>query len=435
MAASHSSDAVGALCAHQMRVKPHSVDMHGVRDHSRMNVLFVIHYPVFGGPHNQARLLAPELEARGVSMTVLLPAEAERPGGASARLREGGVEVVTVPLGRVRATLDPRRQLRFLSGFPQDVKAIRGVIRSRKIHLVQIGGLVNPHGAIAARAEGVPVIWQLLDTRAPMMVRRLLMPLVLRLSDVVMTTGHAVADEHPGAKGLGDRLRVFFPPADPGYFLRDGVDVSAARGAFGFSPEDRVIGTVGNLNPQKGHEYLLLAAAHARTRLDDVRVLIVGSSHDTHRAYERKLHGLCRKLGLTLDRDVVFAGSLDDVRPALAAMDVFVLSSVPRSEGAPTVIEEAMLMQLPVVATDVGSVRELVDHENTGVVVPSGDPRALANAIVRLLEQPQTRTEFGLRGRDRAVATFSDEECARVHLSAYEYAQVHANRERPRVHT
>jgi glycosyltransferase involved in cell wall biosynthesis len=392
-----------------------------------MNVLFVIHYPVFGGPHNQAQLLARSLTRNGVSMTVLLPDE---PGNAAERLKKAGVDVITIPLSRLRASLNPGLHIRFLGGFPRDILGIRKVIRARNIDLVQVGGLVNPHAAIAARLEKVAVVWQILDTRPPMALRRVMMPLVLRFSDVVMTTGRTVAKLHPGAERLGDRLRVFFPPVDPDAFHRVKISRSAARERFGFMPDDYVLGTVGNLNPQKGHEYLLYAAALARARERDVKVLVVGARHETHRAYEGRLYELSRQLGMTIGRDVVFTGALVDVRPALAAMDVFVLSSVPRSEGAPTAVEEAMMMELPVVATDVGAVREVVDDGQTGFVVPPRDPRALSDAILRILGDPQARERFGRRARERAVARFSSDECARTHLSAYEYALSADERER-----
>jgi glycosyltransferase involved in cell wall biosynthesis len=210
---------------------------------------------------------------------------------------------------------------------------MRALIRARAIDIVHVDGLVNPHGAIAGRLEDSAVIWQLLDTRPPMPVRRLFMHLVGRLSDAVMTTGQEVARVHPGADALGERLLSFFPPVDPEVFDLHSFDRQACRANFGFVPDDLVVGTVGNINPQRGHEYLLSAVARLRIVRPGTKALIVGSSHATHRGYERELYRLSDRLGLCVGRDVVFAGSLEDVRPALAAMDVFVLSSVPRSEG------------------------------------------------------------------------------------------------------
>jgi glycosyltransferase involved in cell wall biosynthesis len=350
-------------------------------------------------------------------MTVALPAEE---GTAAERLADAGVDVVQTELHRLRATPNPIDQFRFLTSMPREVRELRRLIR-RGVDVVQIGGLVNPHAAIAGRLEGAPVIWQILDTRPPMALRRIMMPLVLGLSDIVMTTGRAVADVHPGAAGLGERLQPFYPPVEPEVFSAIHGDRDAARVEFGFAAEDTVLVSVGNLNPQKGHDYLIRAAALARRRRPEVKALIVGASHPTHRDYAQGLHRLARELDLDSGRDIVFAGALTDVRPALAAADVFVLASVPRSEGAPTAIGEAMMMELPVVATDVGAVREVVEHGRTGYVVPPLDAQALAAAVLRVIDDPDARASFGPRGRVRAIERFSSDQCARVHLNAYEY--------------
>jgi glycosyltransferase involved in cell wall biosynthesis len=385
-----------------------------------VKLLVVIHYPVFGGPHNQALQLARALEPHGVAVTVLLPDY----GDAARRLRAAGIEVVLTPLHRVRATLRPGPLLGLVAHLPGEVQTIRRLIRERAVDIVQLGGLVNPHGAIAAKLEGTAVVWQLLDTRAPMVVRRLMMPLVVRLSDVVMTTGRGVGHVHPGADALGERLRPFFPPVDPESFRLESVDGSTARSSFGFVPDDLVLVSVGNLNPQKGHEYLLRAVALLRRDGHQAKALVVGAAHETHAAYEHELYTLCGRLGLVRGRDAVFAGAVDDVRPALAAGDIFVLSSVPLSEGVPTAVEEAMMMNRPVVATNVGAIPELVEDGVTGFVVPPLDARALADAILHAAD-PLVRSRMGTLARERAVALCSTERCAEVHLEAYELALEH----------
>jgi glycosyltransferase involved in cell wall biosynthesis len=384
-----------------------------------MRVLVVIHYPVFGGPHNQALVLARALRGRGVETTVLLPQDSLE---AVERFRAANVDVVTIPLHRLRATVNPLRHVPLLAFFWREISTIRRVIREREIDLVQVAGLVNPHSALAAKFEGVPIVWQLLDTRPPMALRRVMMPLVVRLADVVMTTGRGVANVHPGVERLGERLRVFFPPVEGAEFDPGVVDRTAARAEFGLALEDAVVGTVGNLNPQKGHEHLIEAVAIMRREQPRTRLLVVGASHDTHRAYERALHQLCERLGLIVGKDVVFAGVRSDVSTALGAMDVFALASVPRSEGAPTAIEEAMMFGLPVVATGVGSVAELVDHGRTGYIVAPLDPRALAHAALQLCDDAKLRARFGRRGRARALDLFSAQRCADVHVAAYELA-------------
>ncbi|MCH8950285.1 MAG: glycosyltransferase, partial [Chloroflexi bacterium] len=95
------------------------------------------------------------------------------------------------------------------------------------------------------------------------------------------------------------------------------------------------------------------------------------------------------------------------------------LPSVPLSEGAPTVILEAMLMGLAVIATDVGAVSEIVEDRVTGYVVPPEDPQAIAEATLRLLRDDDLRARMGRAGRKRAMERFSVERCVDVHLQAY----------------
>src|SRR6516225_6474319 len=110
--------------------------------------LFVIHYAVYGGPHNQALRLAGPLRERGWDTLVLLPDE---PGTAAARLRAAGVETLTVPLGRIRATRSFGPHFRLARDFRADVRRIEDAIRSRDVDLTLIAGVHNSQGALAAR--------------------------------------------------------------------------------------------------------------------------------------------------------------------------------------------------------------------------------------------------------------------------------------------
>ncbi len=384
-----------------------------------VRLLHVVHYPVFGGPHNQALRLAGPLAARGYRTIALLPNEL---GNAAERLRSAGVETVTMPLHRLRVQPDPLLQLRFLTGFPGEVRAIRQLIRERSIDIVLVCGLVNPHAAIAARLEGVPLVWQIVDTRPPMALRRLMMPVVTRLADVIMSTGMEVARAHPGATSLGSRLVPFFPPVDTNVFRPDAERRTSARQELGIADGSQVIGTVGNLNPQKGHEYLLRAAARIRSAQPELAVRVLGAHTPTQSAYERGLRAEAEELGLADAATLAFVDPGARVAEFLPAFDVFLLTAVPRSEGIPTVILEALACGIPVVATDVGGVREVVEDGVTGFVVPPLAPQAIADATLRLLNDPVMRTRMGEAARQRAVERYDVELCADVHVRAFEAA-------------
>lgn len=106
----------------------------------------------------------------------------------------------------------------------------------------------------------------------------------------------------------------------------------------------------------------------------------------------------------------------------MPALDVFVLTSVRRSEGIPTVVVEAMACGLPIVTTRVGGVAEVVDDGVTGVIVPAGDDVAIVEAVGRLLRKGGLRQEMGQLGRTRCESDFGLKGCADAHLDAYRRA-------------
>jgi glycosyltransferase involved in cell wall biosynthesis len=376
--------------------------------------LWISHFPVFGGPHNLALQLREPLLRLGAETTMLLPAEQ---GTAAMRLRAGGVPMVTIPLRRVRRSRDPRVHLSLVAGLPREVRNIRQVLREGEHDLVLLTGLANPHGAIAARLEGLPIVWQILDTATPRAVRAAVMPLVRRLADAVMFNGRTLVELHSGCRPLKQPTVLFTGPADTERFSPVTPDERAAmRAELGVPPDVPFVGTVANLNPMKGIEWFIRAAERVHQARPDTWFLISGACYDTHRGYLDQLEREMRSAAVPAERWIVRHEPPDRHYPAL---DVKLITSLPASEGRTTTAPEAMACGLPVVATDVGAVREVVEHETTGLVVPPLDPEALATATVRLLADPALRGELGRVARERAVARYSLLPSATVYIDCY----------------
>jgi glycosyltransferase involved in cell wall biosynthesis len=384
--------------------------------------LFVIHYPVFGGPHNQALRLARPLRERGWETVVLLPDES---GNAAERLRAAGVETVKAPFGRIRATRSVGSHVRLARNVRADVGRIESVLSDQDADLVLIGGLHNPHAALAARRAGRAIVWQVLDTNSPMVFRRLAMQGVTRLADVVMSTGHEVARTHPGALALGDRLVPYLPPVDTEEFAPDPEGKAAARAELGLEPSDLLVGTVNNVSPMKGHLTFIRAAAELRRRRPDVRFVLLGATFQDRSDYTRMLLGEAEALGLRLGSEFLLVDPGSRVSELAPALDLFWLTSEPRSEGIPTTVEEAMALGIPVVAADVGGVGEIVRDGETGALVPPRDVQALVAATEPLLDDAARRAQIGEAARRRAVAEFNLDRCADTHVVAFERAIEH----------
>jgi glycosyltransferase involved in cell wall biosynthesis len=386
-----------------------------------MKALCVVHSPFFGGPHNEALRLRGPLRRRGWEIEVAIPDE---PGTAAERLEAGGVPVHALPLSRLRASPDPRLLLRFVRGFGPTVRGLEAVIEAADADVVQIGGLVNPHAAFAARRAGAAVVWQIVDSRAPALLRHAAMPVVRRLADAVMFDGEALVELHGGRESLGAPAFVYFPPVDTERFMPSAEHRRAVREELGIPADAPVVGTVSSLNPMKGLEHFVDAAAQIAASRPETWFVVVGGAPETHLAYRERLRR--RADELALPNPVTFVGERADVERCYPSFDVHVIASLPRSEGTTTTAMEAQACGVPVVATRVAAVAEVVDDGVTGLLVPPERPHAIAEAVLQLLSDETRRARMGAAGRKAAVERFDAERVTDVYVHAYEAALAYA---------
>lgn len=154
-----------------------------------------------------------------------------------------------------------------------------------------------------------------------------------------------------------------------------------------------VIGTVGRLEREKGLNYLLLAMKIILTRFPNVKLDIIGDGSALN-----ELKNLSKKINIS--NSVNFFGKFVDVIPFYNKMDIFVLPSI--LEGFGIVLLEAMASGIPIVATNVDGIREVVINMSSGLLVPPKSPKAIADAISNLIENPQLRDNLVKEGLNRA---------------------------------
>jgi len=169
---------------------------------------------------------------------------------------------------------------------------------------------------------------------------------------------------------------------------------------FGIQPGGKVIAVVGRLSEEKNHELIFYALQKVLGTYPDVHLLCVGSGP--------RLDEL-KKLAKQLDIDdkVIFTGYRSDIPSILSAIDLLVLAS--KFEGVPNVLLEAMAAARPIVATSVGGVPEIITDGETGLLVPSMDVKAMAEAIIRILTDENMAQEMGRKGQEAVKKNFSVE--------------------------
>jgi glycosyltransferase involved in cell wall biosynthesis len=308
-------------------------------------------------------------------------------------------------LPRVEAVADEVREFPLRSfKSPASVQTLREFaswLRSRRIAVVQACDLyANVFALTGAALAQVPVrvgarreIAPPDKTRTHLAAQRLAYRAAHRI----------VANSTAGA----ERLREEGVTEAKITVIPNGIDVSAFPAPLERSRR-RVVATVANLRPEKGHDVLLRAAAIVRQHVPDARFLIVGDG---------VLRDSLRELATTLGVDdvVEFLGHREDVPALLAASDIFAFPS--RTEAFPNGLIEGMAAGLPAIASGVGGMLELIAHRENGLLVPPGDEHALASGLIELMLRDSLANELAAAARgtiqtrysfERMVESFTD---------------------------
>jgi glycosyltransferase involved in cell wall biosynthesis len=351
--------------------------------------------PAEGGVAHYVLTLSTELNARGWSVDV-----ACSPGALADKLRSRGINVLLFPLVR---ELSPRRDL-------VATLQLWNAIRKRGYSLVHThSAKAGVTGRIAARIAGTAVVhtpnaWSFLIAHSAF--KRWVYVVVERVLALLSSRIVCVSSEELelGRRVVGFEGKLRLVPN--GVALSPGTHNPNRR-------EELVVGTVTRLARQKGIDYLVRAAEGVCAERSGVRFSVAGGGPDAERLKAETEHrGLRERFE--------WIGPVQEPWGYLEQIDIFVLPSL--WEGMPFVLLEAMEFGLPVVATDVGGVRDVIPNETFGIVVPPADPHALQEAILRYVDSPQLCKINGTMARRRILQEFSQERMVERTLSVYSEA-------------
>ena len=328
------------------------------------------------------------LREAGHRVVVTVP----RPGPLLAELAARGVRtaVIDVPVLR-KSLLSPPGLLRFAAGTLRALPAVFGLLRRERPAAVYVNTVTIPLWFAAARLTGRPVLGHVHEAEegVPRPVRAALaLPLLLAATVVVNSRASGAAlDVVPG---LRRKVRLLYNGV-PG----PAADLPAPAGAA------RLV-LVGRLSPRKGTDVAVDAVALLRAEGRDVTLDLAGSVFPGYEWYEERLRAQVAAHGL--GDAVRFLGFVPSVWEAHAAGDVVLVPS--RVEPFGNTAVEGQLAGRPVVVSGTQGLVEIVEHGKTGLVVPPGDPAALAGALRTLLDDPAYAAELAAAGREEARRRF-----------------------------
>jgi glycosyltransferase involved in cell wall biosynthesis len=349
-----------------------------------------------GGAERVVAELATSLQAAGTENVVFLPVDGE--DWLRRQLEGSGV---AVEYFRVERPLSPGCALGLARGF-----------RRHRIDLAHSHEFSMAfYGACASRLAGVPHVITMHGGRyyAGRLRRRLAFRAAMALSARTVTVSNRLALTIGRDLGIPSS-RILTIPNGVRYQPPERVTL---RDELSLGPSDRLVVSVGNLYPVKGHTYLIDAVASISDRHPTLHLAIAGRGD-----LEAPLRSQASHLGLA-DR-VHLLGLRADVPAILSAADAFVLPSL--SEGLPLALIEAMFAGCPIVATDVGEVGEALASGSVGVVVEPADTDALAEGLDGLLSDPVRARALGRRAARQAMARFGLSLMVRRYVGVYEKA-------------
>jgi glycosyltransferase involved in cell wall biosynthesis len=233
--------------------------------------------------------------------------------------------------------------------------------------------------------------------------------LVLRRADRVVAVSESLKALLTRHGVAAHKIRVIHNAVEPGDTVPS-VSAQETRRRHGLTQDQRVIGVIGRLSSEKGQMIFLRAMEKTTRSIPDVKALIIGDGQDRD-----MLEEFCREKGLS--GHVEFLGHQEKIGEYYQMLDLLVLPSL--SEGMPNAVLEAMSFGVPVLATAVGGVPEVVQNGNA-IMVPPNDPGALAQSMIELLKQDALRRSMGLKGKQSLHPRFTPEKRVQRIVGLYE---------------
>ena len=283
---------------------------------------------------------------------------------------------------------------------PRAFGKLRSIIQREHVELVF---LINQPltcfwGFIMSKYFRIPVVAAVHDKFiGEQSLKRRLNRFLMNKMDVILAVAQGQRDQLVTRQYIReDIVRVVYNGIDLDHF-KPRVEREEQCRLLGLNSKAPIVGTVARLVHLKGVDVFLKAAEAVLKKFPSTQFVVVGDGAEAH-----ELKRMSQALGIA--PSVRFLGSRGDVADTARVFNVGVLSS--RTEGLPMAILEYMSLSVPVVATNVGGVSEMVGHGETGLLISEDDPSALAGALEVLLSDPHKARKMGLRGRAKVESCF-----------------------------
>ncbi len=377
----------------------------------KLKIAILDQSPDLGGAESSILTLLKNMDRNRFEVNVILPGE----GTFSRALTRIGipVKILHLPMALIRlkrGELFKSTLFLFLSFFIMKIFLIKLCVylRRNQFQLV-ITNTIKAHlyGSLATRLCSIPLLWRFHDVLSASDFNPLLMrwiPLFGRIFPIrILAVSRIVRDRLIELGISGEKIEVIFNGIDEKSFMK-GDSLRDIRKEYGLKNGTQLIGCIGRIIPQKGQKVLLSALPKVIQEIPEAHFLIIGGVFLGEEGYQNELFEMIQKIGLK--GKVTITGFQPDIGNMIQSLDLVVFPSItPESFGL--VLIEAMSLKKPIVASDTGGVREIIEDGVHGFLVEPNRPDLLAERIIFILQNPEIARQLGEKAKERVHQQFS----------------------------
>lgn len=363
----------------------------------RIKVLFVSHSSDMYGAEKSLLLLLENINRKHIEAIVVFP----RSGILKDKVVDLGIKTYTIKSPWwVRGETDTVPTKKRIDHEIRALYKLFWVIRHEKIDVVYTNTIVTLTGALAAFINRKPHIWHIREilhgnqNLCSLIPHKLLFKFILKMSRKVIVNSNATAQQFQ-ALNQDNKIQVVYNSVD-----FDQLTTSMPFPEIeGVTKQSWLMAVVASIQERKAQDIAIRAVKIAREKVPNIKLLLIGDGFENYTRYLKKM-----VLELDISKNVIFLGYRDDVMNILPYCKVLLAPSQVEPFGRTAA--EAMAVGIPVIATNTGGLKEIVEDNNTGYLVPIGDYSQVAEKIVELYCHPDKAEKMGEAGRELARKMF-----------------------------
>ena len=352
------------------------------------NILYLSDSVNLWGARRSLLDLLKNIDRKKFSISVVCGKE----GPLTDKLKEENIDYATIPLPLWR-------KVKNLPHIPSSILSLVKLVKEKDIHIIHCNSHgVNPYGVIAGKLTNARVICHIRDIITPDKIKKYF----LNYSDKIITISDFQKKVFSRYPTINKRVSLVYNGIDTSIFYRcKTTEILKFRKKLNIGEKDFLVGCVGQISSLKGQDYLIKAVPLVLKKIPSTKFLLCG---EVRRERDKgKIESLVEKLGVR--KNIIFLGWREDLPIVYSSLDVLAFPTLKEAFGRAAV--EAMACEVPVIATRVGGVPEIVEDGKTGILIPPQTHIQLADAIIKLLQDSKMRKNMGKEGRKRVQKNFN----------------------------